>query len=237
MKRRAVSFVSALALAGGWPARAAELPATSAAIDKQSVVFAFEARVDVASGVAPASKQVLAAVISTDFRSEPNVAKASQLLEKNAAAAARRIAEARRVVTWVLEVRQGLRMGTYDFDKAGFRTGVDPESRMLFYPINGAANITYGVRLFETENFTVVPVPLEAKDKFSALIEKQKGHLFCEVEAEVCSVQLENRLNRLSPGTPTKMLGLMVRKATLKFDDGTVIGTVSAAIPPSTSSQ
>jgi hypothetical protein len=228
-------FLSACALMYALPVNAADAKAQPAdaptkpvAIDKLSIVFAAEAHV---TSTQAASKRVLAAVISTDFNNEPNQAKAVQLLEKNAAEAAKRIDEAKRTKTWMVAVSATQGMGEYNSEKNGFHTGIDQNISMLYYPVKGATNITYGVRFSDPESFALIPMPAETAEKFAKAIQEKKAHLLCEVEGTVASVQLERGLNKLSPSTPTKMLQLTVQKVTLKFDDGTVIGSMLAPVP------
>jgi len=224
----AFALTGALAANAAEPAKPGVAAATPIALDRQWVVFAAEANVDPAGRMA-VSKKVLAAVISTDFQTEPNYAKSNQLLEKNSAAAALRIEAARKTKTWLFTVPSSKWMGDYSAEDKAFRSGVD-ESVTLFYPVEKAVNITYGVRLVDFGKFTLVPVPADQLETLVKQVAERKAHVVCEVEGAVAGVKMESRLNKMSPGTPTKLLELAIAKLTLKFDDGQVIGTVTA--PP-----
>lgn len=174
-------------------------------ITNENAPFIYEINTEI-----PTPQETLAGFISQDYRNASDEFTARELFEKIKPVVDKRISETKSTTDWMVLTR--IRLPEYDFNKNGFPSDLDSET---FFPFDN----NYALMLTNTSDFQIIPVPLEEAKSFAGTL-KQSRNVTMQVEGRPVR-SIEKRLNYRD----SKVIMLEIEKITLKFENGTIIGT------------
>ena len=158
-----------------------EVLADGVQINQDSVVFLYEARAEVR---VPEHK--LAEIISGDYRAAQDEFTRHELMESIKPVIERRLKEAKD--SGMVFMRTRSQLGDYDFDKAGFPTGVGEGS---YWRVRRGRMPEYVVMFENGEELGFLPVPVEAARSLAGDLRVGRGVVLA-VYGEIVSVREES---------------------------------------------